>query len=485
MRAAAWLAVLASLVTAAHVSAQTRIWSNDERTTITSFNEINALAFDGRRVFAASPNGLEIYDPAFQKWLPPSTLADGYPAMQRPVAIVYDRGQAGLWLSTVGGLLYFRSDLGGRWDIRGFGPSDNVLADALRQSRAGDNDIALRIMRGTVGVDPSGRRWPITAVVPAERPGTYWMGTAGGNLLLADSRNLSSQWYLFGTLARGTSALAVDSGGNVWFGGDGLGPRDGIAHSDSALQKWQWFDSYAARAPRAQVNRIIPGDTTWVAAADGLYALLPGARTWQRFGQREGLPSDYVRTIARTSSHLWVGTTQGVATLDPGSMSIIGTALPGTRVYGMAARNDTVWIATRNGLLIGTADSSGTQVVAAPGIQSNPYLRGVVDGIANAAGKIAALTEDGVFVYDSAWSDAPLADATVRAVGRILDLRASGDRLYVLGSRGIAEWHVARNLWSYLTVPGDVAEGPARDVVKAGPFLWVATSGGATRLRWP
>lgn len=464
--------------------AQTRLWRQDERTTITSFNEISAVAYDGRRVFAATPNGLEIYDLMFQKWLSPGTLTEGYPVYQRPVAVVYDQSQGGLWLATAGGLLYFRSDLNGGWDIRPFGPSDNVIAGALRRARAGETDVALRVMRSTIGVDPYGRRWPITAIVAADRAGTYWVGTAGSNLLFADSRSLSAQWLSFGTLARGSSALAVDRRGNVWFGGDGQGPRDGLVRADSALQKWQWFDSYATRAPRRQINRIIAGDTTWVAAADGLYALLPEARYWRRLGQAEGLQSDQVRGLARTSHHIWAGTANGLAVIDPGLASVIG-AMPGTRVNSLAVRNDTVWIATRAGLLIGTADSSGVHVSPAPGADANQLLRSEIVSVAQAGGQVAVLADRNVLVYGTAWSAAPLRDAAILASGRTYDLRASGDRLHVIGARGIAEWNVARNEWNYLSVPGDVSEGPVRDVLRAGPFLWVATPAGATRLRWP
>lgn len=473
------LALLVLAVPIRTAAGQARIWREDERVTISSFADVAAIAFDGRRVFAATLNGLEMYDAIGRRWLLPSTLEDGYPVFERPSAAAYDPSQGGLWLATASGNLYFWSELNGRWDFRAPG---SAPADLLRASRIPANDAAWRVLRGTVTLDPQGRRWPLTTVVPADRPGTYWAGTAGGNILLADSRNLSAEWLSFGTLARGISAIAVAETGSVWFGGDGLGPRDGLTQVDSALQSWTNYESHSARAPRRVVNRILTGDTNWAAAGDGVYVLQPRARAWQRIDERAGLPSSNVRVIARTTAGVWAGTQQGLALIDPATLRGVWQGMQGVRINGLAERNDTLWIASGNGLWIALAEEGGVRVLAAPGRDAVVQLRTQVSAVVRAGRSIAVLGADGVYFYDQQWSD--VVRSALLAVGRPHDLRGDARSLFVLGSRGVAEWDAESDDWAQLTVPADIPVGPVRDAVRVGDFLWVATPAGAVRLSW-
>ena len=478
-RLAGLLALIALVVSVRTAAAQAGIWREDDRITISSFNDVAAIAFDGRRVYAATLNGLEMYDVIGRRWLLPSTLEDGYPVFERPAAVAYDQSQGGLWLATASGNLYLWSELSGRWDYRAPG---SAPAELFRASQVPGNDVAWRVLRGTVTIDPQGRRWPLSAVVPADRPGTYWAGTAGGNILLADSRNLSAEWLPFGTLARGISAIAVTGQGSVWFGGDGLGPRDGLTHVDSALQNWTNYESYSARAPRRAVNRILTGDTIWAAAGDGVYVLPAGARAWQRIDDREGLPSSNVRVIARTSAGVWAGTQQGLALIDPVALRGVWRGMEGVRINGLAERNDTLWIASGNGLWIALADGGDVRVLAAPGRDAILQLRNQVAAVARAGRHIAVLASDRVYFFDQQWSDA--VRTALQAGARPHDLRGDARSLLVLGSRGVAEWDAETDNWTQLGVPTDIPVGPVRDAVRVGEFLWVATPAGAVRLRW-
>ncbi len=473
------IVVVACALLGVHAAAaQSRLWRPDERVTISSFNDVAAIAYDGRRVFAATANGIEIYDEIARRWLDPSTIEDGYPLFAQPTAARYDRSRGGLWLATTSGT-FFWSDLSGRWESRPFDVPE------LERGSEAQGDIAARVLRSALGLDANGRRWPVSAFVPAEMSGTYWVGTGGGNILFADARNLSSQWYRFGTLARGTSALALDERGGIWFGGDGYGPRNGIAHASSDLQNWEWYESFATRAPRAQVTRLVAtAGTVWAAATDGVYALAAGARAWTRIGAPEGLPSDDVRSLLVNESGVWAGTMHGLALIDPSARRVMWSGLQGLRIYGLAARHDTIWIASSSGIWRARRDSAGVEVASAAR-DAQPLLRAAVPAIARVGDSIAALAADGVYLFGDAWSTTPLRNAVTASVGRAYDLRADQDVLYVFGTRGVARWKKATDEWSYLTVPADIPAGPLRDVVTAGAAVWLATPAGATRLVWP
>lgn len=433
------------------ICAQTRLWSAEERLTVTSFNEVHSVAVDSRRVFASGPNGIEIYDYVFQRWLAPTTSESGYPPAARVWSSAYDRTQAGLWLNTSTGM-FFRSDLNGRVELRSFASGDPEVTRLLQRG-AQQSDIALAVLRGTMGVDSYGRRWPITAVANAERQGTYYVGTNGNNLLFADSRNLSTQPLLFGTLSRGVSAFALDTKGNIWFGGDGAGPRNGISIADSTLQRWQWMESLATAAPRGQINRILVGDTTWVSSSDGLFSYSGGR--WRRY---RSLPSDNVRPILKRADGLWVGTRSGLV--------ILGTAViafAGTPINGLAERADTVYVATPAGLFA--------------------YHDGVRTELSKSSTQAVAVTPTGLAVLDA--NGLSVHDAAIGAIGRAYDLRSTADALYVLGTRGFVEISFDGKPARYLTTGSDLPDGPVKDVLRIGNDVWVATPAGATRLRWP
>ena len=468
------LVTCASSARALH--AQAGIWNADDRITITSFNEILALTFDGRRVYAATPNGLEIYDAIARRWLAPSTVEDGYPFMEQQVALQYDRSQGGLWLLGSTGNAYLWSELSGRWDLR---PPGDRPGEAADQDAEAASDVAFRIMRGSISLDPSGRRWPLSAITNAERPGTYWVGTRGGNILLADARSLSSEWLTFGTLANGISAIATDAAGNVWFGGDGRGPRDGITRADGDLQNWVHYEAFASAAPRRNVNRILAGDTVWAAAGDGVHVLLPGARTWRVVTEREGLPSENAASITRTSHGIWAATARGLALIDPVTLRATWRGMEGVGIRDLAVRSDTVWIASDRGVWIGVADGGDVRVIEPPGKPDDPRLSGRIAGIANAVGTMVVLAEGRIYFYDGVWSE----PAAIHA-GTVHGVRG-GETLLLLRRDGIEEWDPKTNRSTSFDSGNDIPRGPVLDAIRTGEYLWVATSAGAVRLRYP
>jgi ligand-binding sensor domain-containing protein len=473
--------VLALAACARSAGAQSRLWRPEDRITITSFNNIVAMAYDGRRVFGVSTGGVEIYDELSRRWLEPSTLEDGFPVFARATSAVYDRAQAGLWLQTDAGM-FFYSDLSQRWEQRPFDRGSVVTS--TDPSRIPQNDPAWRIMSNTATVDSRGRRWPLTSVVPAERNGTYWAGTAGGNIFYADSRNLSSQFYMYGTLSRGVSALAVGPNGTLWFGGDAMGPRDGITSATHDLQNWTWYEPTTWRAPRGVTQFLLDGDAVFAAATDGVYVLRRGERSWRRIGEHEGLISDNARTLARTSFGIWVGTTHGLAVIDPVTLQVKWTGMSAAHVARLAARGEQVWAASDAGLFVAVADSSGVELRQPRAAETDASLRGRIDGVGMLGDTVAVIVRGRVYLLDENGGSNIVPDATMGAIGRAYDFRFDAGGLFVLGSNGVARRKVAGE-WSYFAIPADIPDAPVNDVVSDGEYVWVATPSGATRLRWP
>jgi hypothetical protein len=455
------IGILAALAGPAY--GQHGFWQPDERVLISSFLNARGIATDQRLVFIATANGLEIYDQTFKRWQLPSTIEDGYPAMQGPGRIVYDARERGIWLLTDARSLYTWSPVMQRWDQR-FEQDVPAEVRARLQRGADDRDPALAIMRNFAGRDAHGRTWRVSAVEPAERSGTYWAALLGGNFSFIDTRNLSSENLTFGTLTRGVSALAV-AGGNLYFGGDGSGARMGITRADTALQRWQQYETRVGEGPQRRVNKLIMGaNAMYAASPDGLF-VLRGER-WVRI-----LDGD-VRALAQSGGRTWVGTRGTLGWLDA-SDTFTRIELPLQTVAGLAAQGDTLWVAAEQGLYK-VVDGA----ILPTGVSQQPT------GVAAANNVVVVITRSGVHTWNGAQLSTPLRLTSLRVIGAPVSVTAIGDRFYIGGTAGLAEWNTRTDTWRHLTTPADIPEGPVFDVVEENGRLWLATPAGGLRLQW-
>mgnify|MGYP001200970430 CR=1 FL=1 len=518
------LAMLAGSAVLREAGGQTgRPWRPEERVLLSAFHELGAVATDMRRVYAASPLGLEVYDFVAGRWELPITAEDGYPVGEQPTALAYDRVEDALWLVTSLGSLYRFEPHFGRWEHRGLVPLGRVerivpamdgavylwgpggwlrlrrgssVLEPVRRGEApaasgGEDSFAaggawgadpfLRALRGTLALDARLRRWPITAVAPAEPPGRYWVATRGGNLVAVDTRRMVTEWLPFGLLTRGVGTIAAD-GEELWFGGDGRGPRRGVTRADHSLQRWGHFEAQDG-APAGYVADVLPATgAVWFAASDGLYRHDRRSGRWRRLGESDGLPTAEATALAPAPTGLWVGTRRGVVALDDAGEVAEGPLLTGQTVYRLVASRDSLWIATDVGLWVLPAGAQAP--VPAPGVENHPALRGPVIDVRPAFGSLFALTERGLYRFDGQSWRGPIAEAGQAGLGRLRALAAGDGQLWVGGDRGLARWDTETQLWTYYWVPADIPEGPVRRVLPAGEHVWLSTPAGALRLAW-
>jgi ligand-binding sensor domain-containing protein len=148
--------------------------------------------------------------------------------------------------------------------------------------------------------------------------------------------------------------------------------------------------------------------------------------------------------------------------------------LPLQTVHALTVRHDTVWVGAESGLyrVVGEVP----QLVA-------PTSRPVLD-LAWAADRLVMITSAGVLTFEHERISTPVRHTALQQIGRPVSVSALGDRVYIGGEQGVAEWQPAQNAWRYLTVPNDLPEGPVFDVIEENGRLWLATPAGAMRLQW-
>lgn len=457
------LVLCLALVRVGAARAQHGFWQPDDRVLITSFHNARSIASDGRLVFVATEHGLEIYDQTFRRWQLPSTIEDGYPVLEAPVRVAYDSRERGIWLVTQAQTLYTWNPAMQNWQQRFITELPEDVRARLQQ-RPGAGDAALNIMRNFAGRDAAGRNWPVTGLVPGERAGTYWASTFGGNFSFVDTRSLRSEPYAFGTPGRGVSALALD-GHYLWLGGDGASARDGMTRVDVELQRWEQFESPMTDVPRGRVAAISVSPLgVHAAGRDGVSAWR--SNRWQRV-----LDVD-TRGLAHTPGKLWVGGRGPLGWLDEADQ-FHRVEFPLQPIYSLVARADTLWIGAESGLYRLSAG-------AAQAVFTGARVRDVA-----LAGKLVIMiTPRGVQTWDGVNVSLPLRGAALDRIGLAGTVAAQGDRVWIGGSEGVAEWNTATDTWRYLQVPDDIPEGPIYDVVEENGRIWLATPAGALRLQW-
>ncbi|HEX9108068.1 MAG TPA: hypothetical protein VF832_12585, partial [Longimicrobiales bacterium] len=399
--AALALACIAPALAAAPACAQSgRSWRPGERVLVTRFADVGAVASDLRTVYAATMLGLERYEYNARRWQPPVTVLDGYPAGDRPLALAVDPASNALWLASQTALWSYDLSFG-RWNrapITTPGPVATLVSttdglwiyappDWLRVrpgsffadpvpvqqvppavraqggsplERAARSDPFLASTLGSLGVSDRLRHFPVTSATPGERPGLWWLGTWGGNLLRFDGHSGDSQRFEFGLVTQGATALAADANGRtLWFGGDARGPWNGVTRAAADLSDWQSWNSQDDEAPGRSVTAILPtADAVWFGAGDGLYRLERRSGRFTRLDERE-LPSSVVEALAAADSGVRVGTRAGLVALGlDGRVRI--RLLPGVAVHGLTRTPEGLLISSDAGLLLATAPPAGS-----------------------------------------------------------------------------------------------------------------------------
>lgn len=532
-----------TLLLASPVDAQRFSWQPGDRVLVGMLGDLRAIAASPRNVYAAGPAGVAVYDLIRDAWAAPLPFTNDMPLGEEPSALAYDRTQDALWLGTANGALYTYALAFGRWERTGaigagpvlyldaapdalyiamrdgwqrlpLGafiadriPEADVPSDVRQRARdaLGGRDAALGAVRGTIGLDASLRRWPVTALTHGETPGEYWLATAGGGLIRYDARRMDARWLPIGLPTQGATAITI-ANGDVWIGGDARGPGGGIARTSTDFTHWTVLRSDEG-APGGLVREIVPsGGLVWVAAADGLYrlevgAIQPGASAraaWRRITAADGLPTDRVAGVAAVSAGVWAATTEGLAFVGADGAVAPFTIAPGHTIVRAVAVGDTLWVASEEGVLIVPSADDPTirpgdlvnvpqarppAAFAAPGTQQHPLLRGRIADIAAGDGGIVALAGDALFRYDGARWIGPDRGAEQAGIGRAFRVRTDGGRIWIAGERGAAVLDTATGAWTSYLVPADIPAGPVADVVADGEHVWLATPLGVLRLR--
>jgi ligand-binding sensor domain-containing protein len=514
------LAVLPSCRLAAQVLPASRLWRAPERLLITDLSVVTAVAATRTLVYAATTNGLAVYDRGLRGWRETVGRLDGYPGSAIS-AMAADPNDDTAWLG--GQALWLRYDpFVRRFDGGGLpGFVDQVVLDAADPSRGAYFHTSAGwyvVSRGSLGavpardVPPPNRRigsltmaqlqsrmpafdavrmriqrddqllrdYRLTSAAAAPLTNEVYIGTDGNGAFVVEPLSYATERLPAGLVGAATSAIAAWRG-QICAASDArvASVRRGLTCFDDGVVGFMPIEgSSLAPLSGAPVHALLVTERAiWAATDQGLVrAPRRGGRITQLL-VRDGLPSDRALSLAPAALGVWVGTSGGLALVtDTGRTLVVTAQAEGPPVLALAPPGeDTLWAGTAAGV-IAFALPLGGPVLRPEGPLA---LRDPVVAIAMRGDTIVAATATRFLVRaGGAWNVVEPPGAPIGEMTRIIADDRAG--YWVAGRGGFAHFEPGRPHWSAMNSPGDVPL-PVRDIAATRDHVWVATDAGVVR----
>lgn len=497
-------------------------WRPGERVLLSDFSVVTAVAASSFKVYAATLNGLIIYDRGADRWDVPQTVLDGYPTAQVRVAIADPIGN-GVWLGTTDGWAHYDEDIN-LWDsgilpggvrdafldsqdpsrglyvlgIAGWNliprgglmatpalnlPPPNRRLGPLSLRAALTRSPVVDAMRARLLTDTRLRNYQYTSAAQSPERPELFLGTNGLGVLKVDANSGMGGPIPFG-LPNARASVVVAGPGGVWTVGSArAGERRAVTWVADDLARFEIDEDALGRSMTVLfAQRLLYADNVlWLGTDHGVYQIAPGGGDGggRLFDLGAGLPGQNVLSLARAPDGVWVGTTQGLAVITGAG---VVTRLPGydRPVPALVAQRESLWVGTADGLAL--IEPGATSLSLPAQLAQVPTLRAPIVALANAHDTIVAATADQL-----GWRDAASGTWTVlrpRApLGTITALAPDGGAggVWIAGTSGLAFWDLKRQTFRGLSVPQDIPAA-VRDLTVEGDYIWIATDAGLVRL---
>ncbi len=479
------------------------------------FRDVTALAVSGAGLFAATPQGVAIYDTRTRRWLPPVTKLDGLPDVRAVVGLA-DPADESIWFGTNRGVLHYmpvlriveeifvggpvnllvfdKSDpfrgiyLGGTggWQFLPRGspvpvpaprlppPSQQVVSmtvqDVLRRDPAADG------MRSLALTDERMRRYRYSAAAEDARRRMVYFGTNGAGVIRYDPGIAEFDRMRFGLLADDAGAVLARSGA-VWVGTGSRSAQTGFTRLDPDFQR---FDHYEGRTvtgyPFQDVRDLEEwAGAVWAATDQGVFQVGDSRGPEITLG----LPSRSTYALVSGPVGLWVGTANGLALIqgDADQASVNpGAVYASDPIHALTLAGETLWMGGPTGLVA----ASATPGAARPAVLADPRLREPVVAL-DAVGDTVVVAFGSELAWRSPGGSWIFEASVTRAVGELTALDGEPGGVWIGGSTGLGYLEFASRAYQSVATAADLP-GPVVDVAARDGFVWVATERGLVRF---
>ncbi len=497
------------------IAQSSRLWNPEDRAFITDLSFVTAVAVTRNVIYAATPQGLAIYDRGIRRLKQVVGPLDGWPPIT-PTAMAADPNDDTAWIGAQGSWMSYepftrRLDTGslpgvvdavvldardpgrGAWFHTSAGwynvPRGSIVAmpsspPATRTGSLSAGDLIARLpafdaVRLRVERDDALRTWRLTSAAQTPVTNEIIVGTAGNGAFQVDPVTYSTDQLPMGILGAAAGAIEVTRGQVCVASSPRIqSVRRGISCFDESLDHFNYLESAGlAQLPGGTVRRILVTDRSiWLATDLGLVrAPRRGGRPVQILA-RDGLPDDRVYALAPAAEGAFVGTQRGLALVaDTGRGVVVAATALGPAVMTLVPPSgDTLWAGTAAGI-VGFALPIGGPVEVPVGSES---LHEQVLALATHGDTILAATTTHLLLrIGGEWR---VTDPPGAPIGTIAAIAAAPKGFLLAGDRGFAWYDPVRPQWNALIQPGDVPV-PVRDIAATRDYVWIATDIGVVR----
>jgi ligand-binding sensor domain-containing protein len=505
-----------ALVSSVQAQSFTRDWRPEDRTIVGDFSRVSAIATASDRVFIASPTGLLIWNPQFQRW-EGSVEPPDRALLTRVFAALADPLDNSLWLARPDGWIHYQPDIQlwdqgavvdgivgiafdqadptaglylrtrGGWALLSRGsvvpvasqPPGRPLAPASVE-QAIRNNPALQANSAAILTDSRLRNVRYTAAARSHDNRGWYLGTSGiGTLFLPDGAALPER-LTFGLPSNSVGAVFSWPGG-VWAATNRTSATDAaFTFVGEELAEFKTVPRASAiGTPFNQVRELAGQNrSVWAATDLGLGRVDPADGRVELIGESRGLPDSRVYSVVSRQGRITVGTAHGLARVTD-SLEVERLAPSySDPIYAVLPFGDSVWVGTPAGLLLSLPGRSG--MVRPDGLAS-PSLQVPVVDLAPLADTVVALTRDALLWRNPRSRVWVLGPNLSSLLGRLRRFVPEGPGFWVAGDRGVGFVGLSTPPLRPLR-EGDLP-GAVNDLAVDDQYLWVATDGGLVRFR--
>lgn len=447
-----------------------------------SHNQVRAIfGDDNGRVFIATNNGLNYYDPSRDQ-VELIEFIDGCDAAyqdKRTRSVLIDSRDS-LWLGTTKGLCHIESpsSIGEGTRITGkeYVELNGQNASVLLESRSGDiwvgttshgvakiNVSTQQIQR--IPQDPSedgalSHSW--AKAITEFEDGTIWIATYGGGINVVDPLQVKVKKVIrhapaikSGIISNVVSSFLVDSSGLLWIGywGGGINTYNFLNQAISILQRYPGRPNQLTSSNITAVSEISNGKL-WVGTVNGVVNVIaPKMGVVEHINLSQLIENESVKRTIRVirefqPGKIWIGTNEGLFHYDLVTGQVLyfdsNDGLPNKQIRTLVKEENLLWIGTDSGVAKMNLDNNYQIEAYAP-----QYRHLVYELAISPNQDIWVGTTEGLFVIPKNSTDMKrISDDDLTAVnlGNVVvqDLLFSGDKtLWVATTSGLkrmAKW---------------------------------------------
>lgn len=468
------------------------------------FRYITSIAMDFDHVYFGTTGGVIRYDRYEKKWDLPFTTSDGLPDNWiRNIAYDPDRNE--IWVETYAGAAMYQPVFR-EWSS-GFDFPRHLAKSDTSQINLPDffTEHGLTFLSDGYIMDSNLNKYKITNYLKGDSD-DLWLATWGLGVGLASLRHLELKMLKFGLYDKDVKAILID-GDNMWFGGSGFFYRSqGITRYDRKTGSWDYHSApYTPSLVSNQVN-VIEADkrSVWFGTEEGLACFDKKKNTWKSYNTFKGLPDNEVTALNADGDILWIGTRYGLAFYNAKKDSIQKVndpLLKGIYIYSILADSHFVWVGTEQGVY--TLDKNKRiwyrfstpdnllfgQVRSIAKLSEDSFDSSSQDSSVRktSSGKdeIWFGTDMGILGYNPVTDERMVYQSKIDfPEANVIKLVCDQRYVWVATGNGVLRLDKKYQFWTKYTTEDGLLDNFVQDVVLDGDYIWFGTPQGVTRFFW-